>query len=207
MSLRFLTASPVARSPLAAGVAAAGGILEEHDGWEVAVRFADPDAERVACRETVGWCDVSHRRKLELQGAPATLAHASSQEGIWLAVTPQRVLLLDGQAWPQTDAYVLDITSQLAAIAIVGPLARELFARFCSLDLRPHVTPPGTLRPGSVARVPGYVLCEGPDRYVTMFGAAYGDYVWTVVSDAGAHLGGCPVGLQALLASEVASRA
>jgi hypothetical protein len=32
------------------------------------------------------------------------------------------------------------------------------------------------------------------DRFLLLFGAAVGGYVWTVVADAGAHLGGRPVG-------------
>jgi sarcosine oxidase gamma subunit len=36
---------------------------------------------------------------------------------------------------------VLDVTSVYGALAIVGPQARETFARFCALDLRPTVTP------------------------------------------------------------------
>jgi glycine cleavage system aminomethyltransferase T len=211
MSLDFLTlgADPavLARSPLAAGAAAAGATFEARDGWEVAVRFADPGVEALACRERVGWADVSHLRKLELQGTSAQLSAARPDDGIWLPLTPERALLLDSAATPDTGAHVLDVTSQWGALRIAGPLSRELFARFCALDLRPHVTPPGALRPGSVARTPGAVLCEAPDRYLMLFGAAYGAYVWEVVSDAGAHLGGRPVGVDTLVGSEEAARA
>ena len=40
-----------------------------------------------------------------------------------------------------------------------------------------------------------------------LFGAALGSYVWTVVADAAASLGGGPVGAGALVAEEVAPRA
>ena len=49
-------------------------------------------------------------------------------------------------------------------------------------------------RPGSVARTPGMVVREGEDRFLVLFGWALGAYVWETVSDAGAHLGGSPVG-------------
>ena len=211
MSLDFLTigADPgvVARSPLAAGTAAAGARFEVRDGWEVAARFAEPGVEALACRERVGWADVSHLRKLEVQGTPEQLAAARPEDGTWLPFTPERALLLDGAVVPDTGAHVLDATSLWGAMRIAGPLSRELFARFCALDLRPHAAPPGAFRPGSVARTPGAVLCEAPDRYLMLFGAAYGDYVWEVVSDAGIHLGGRPVGVDALVAREEPSHA
>jgi glycine cleavage system aminomethyltransferase T len=194
MSLAFLTLRDgvLATSPLAAGTRAAGATFEVRDGWEVATRFATVEVERAACREQVGWADVSHLRKLEIQGTAEQLEAARPEDGLWLPLTPERALLVGGAVRDGGDAHVLDVTSQLAALRIAGPLARELFARFCALDLRPQVTPPGAFRPGSVARTPGMVLCEAEDRYLALVGAALGDYLWTVVEDAGRHLGAGP---------------
>jgi hypothetical protein len=83
-------------------------------------------------------------------------------------------------------------------MTILGPLAREVFARFTAIDLRPQITPPLAFRPGSVARTGGAILCEAPNRYVMLFGAALGQYVWQVVDDAARHLGGGPIGYDAL---------
>ena len=53
------------------------------------------------------------------------------------------------------------MTGSSAALTIAGPLARETFARFCALDLRPDVAAGrARFRPGSVARTPGFVLRE-----------------------------------------------
>jgi heterotetrameric sarcosine oxidase gamma subunit len=93
---------------------------------------------------------------------------------------------------------VIDTTTSQGAMTIVGPLAREAFARFTAIDLRPQITPVHAFRPGSVARTGGAILCEAPDRYLMLFGAALGQYVWTVVADAAEHLGGGPVGVDAL---------
>jgi hypothetical protein len=54
------------------------------------------------------------------------------------------------------------------------------------------------LRPGSIARQPGLIVREGEDRFLFLFGWAVGQYMWTVVDDAARHLGGRPVGVDAL---------
>jgi hypothetical protein len=53
-----------------------------------------------------------------------------------------------------------------------------------------------------VARTPGFVLREDEQCYLTLFGAAYGSYVWELVADAATHLGGRPVGEDALAGAE-----
>jgi glycine cleavage system aminomethyltransferase T len=216
-ALAFLsTGDTLAVSPLASGTAAAGATFEARDGWEVAVRCADPGVEALARRQAVAWADVSHLPKYELQGPAAALdaldplpaagdglAVRDGDGAWWCRATPTRALVLGRAAAPDAGSSVslLDVTSQLGALRVAGPLGRELFARFCALDLRPQATPPGAFRPGSVARTPGYVLCEAPDRWLMLFGSAYGAYVWELVSDAGMHLGGRPVGVDALAAA------
>lgn len=234
MSLDFLTPAtsdgPAARSPLANAVAAAGARTELRDGWEVPMSFGDPAAERAACAESVGFADVSHLTKLELQGAPdaigaalgaeapaeesssgSVLGLARREDDVWRCpLTPSRALLLaepaHGEALPRGlaggDLRTCDLTGAWGALAITGPLTRDLFARFCALDLREAVLPVRGFRPGSVARTPGYVLREDVDRFLMLFGAAFGAYVWEVVADAAEGLGGRPVGLDALPALE-----
>jgi len=130
----------------------------------------------------------------------------------WCPVTPARVLVLSepgsaqavraalAQAQEHASGTVtlVDVTCGLAALSLMGPDARELLARFCAIDVRPHLTPPAAFRPGSVARTPGYVLVEAPDRLLVLVGWALGEYLWHVVGDAAAELGGGPVGAEAL---------
>jgi len=179
----------VARSPMERQARAAGARFELRDGWNVAAEF--PGEARA--RASVAFSDCSHIRKHELHGElPALELGRATVDGdaTWLPMTAARALILGGD--PPEGA--LDVTTAFGALRLAGPLARETFARFTALDLRPHVTRPGDWRPGSVARTPGGILCEAEDRYLMLFGAAFGQYIWTVVDDAARHLGGGPAG-------------
>jgi glycine cleavage system aminomethyltransferase T len=200
MSLAFLDPSvsagagrhvPVARSPMEAKAIAAGATMERRDGWNVAAAFPGPDHSAV-----VGFADVSFLRKTELQGdLGGRMGTAIRAGGAWRCpLTPNRALVIGSPG----DPGGLDVTGAYCALTIVGPMARETIARFCALDLRPHVTPVGGLRPGSVARSPGLILREADERYLILVGSAYGEYLWTVVADAAEHLGGGPIGVDAL---------
>ena len=229
MSLAFLSPSPdgLARSPMERQARAAGASFEQRDGWSVAVRFDGLAAERERARSAAGFADLSHLGKVELQGAPAAefeLGRATLTEGAWWCpYSRRRVLALCepgdlpalrerlGQIAADQHGLtsVVDVTTAFAALALEGPLAREVFARFTALDLRDRVTPVHAFRPGSVARTPGAVLRQSEERWLMLFGAALGQYMWTVVADAAEKLGGGPVGVDALTPAEreVAPRA
>jgi heterotetrameric sarcosine oxidase gamma subunit len=219
VSLAFLSpgAGAIAKSPMEPGAVAAGATIEQRDGWNVATAFPGEDRSLA----TVGFADLSHLGKIELQGEdvstlaghPLELGRATRAEGAWWCpYSAQRAVVLCSPAdtadlrdrlTDATDpspglASVIDTTTAQGALTIVGPLAREVFARFTAIDLRPDVTPVHAFRPGSVARTGGAILCEAPDRYLMLFGAALGQYVWTVVADAAEHLDGGPVGVDAL---------
>ena len=190
MTFEFLSptsTTAVARSPMERQARAAGARFELRDGWNVATSYPNKPSG------TVTFADCSHIRKYELQGELPPLEPGRATvdgDSTWLPMTPARALILGGE---RPDG-ALEVTTAFAALRIAGPLARETFARFSAIDLRPHVTRPGDWRPGSVARTPGGILCEAEDRYLMLFGAALGQYMWTVVEDAARHLGGGPVG-------------
>jgi glycine cleavage system aminomethyltransferase T len=220
--------APVARSPMERDARAAGARLEVRDGWNVAVEYSSSQQEAEACRRTGGWADVSHLGKLELQASAedleaivATCAGGARLElgrvtraadAWWCPLTRERAIVLcepavlpglrerleDAAAAAPNQASVVEVTNMLAALTIVGPSAREIFARFTAIDLRPQATPVGGLRPGSIARQPAVLVREAEDRFLFLFGWALGHYMWTVVSDAGRHLGAVPIGVDAL---------
>ena len=89
-------------------------------------------------------------------------------------------------------------TTGLPAMTLVGPDCRES-ARPLLRDRRPAGgRARRAFRPGSVARTPGYLLVEGEDGCSILVGWALGEYLWEVVADAAEHLGGRPVGVDAL---------
>jgi glycine cleavage system aminomethyltransferase T len=202
MTLAFLDPSPkpgagrhvpVARSPMEGQAIAAGARMERRDGWNVAASYGGTDHSGV-----VGFADVSHLRKIELQGdLGGTMGAAIREDGGWICpLTPSKRLVIGGSG--AVDPSGIDMTGAYCALTIVGPQARETIARFCALDLRPDVTPVAGLRPGSVARTPGLVLREDEDRFLLVVGSAHGEYLWTVVADAAGHLGGGPIGVDDL---------
>jgi len=157
------------------------------------------------------WCPVTPSRVLVL-GAPTAaatvresvagaVAHATtmheSAAGIVADAAAAREAAASADA--QGTVTVVDVTCALAALSLIGPGARELLARFCAIDVRPAIAPPAAFRPGSVARTPGYVLVEAHDRLLVLVGWALGEYLWRVVADAAAHVGGGPVGAEALI--------
>jgi sarcosine oxidase subunit gamma len=133
------------------------------------------------------WCPLTHTRALVICPREST--------GALRARLEQAAAENPLGSW---TASVLDVSSVFAAMTIAGPLAREVIARFCALDLRPASAPPASLRPGSIARQPGIVIVEAVDRYLMLFGWATGEYLWTVVADAAKRQGGRPVGSEAL---------
>jgi glycine cleavage system aminomethyltransferase T len=200
VSFEFLSPAAtdaVARSPMERQARAAGARFELRDGWNVATAYGGESA----ALGRVAFSDCSHIRKYEIQSHPPALPPldfgraTTDGDSTWLPMTRTRALILGGD--PPDGA--LDVTTAFAALRLAGPLARETFARFSAIDLRPHVTKPGDWRPGSVARTPGGILCEAENRYLMLFGSALGQYMWTVVHDAASHLGGGPVGYDALV--------
>ena len=219
---------PQARSPIEWAHRRAGAAIDARAGWRVVTGFGDDRAESDACRRSVGIADLSFLGKLELQGEPEDVAAIVAELAGGARLAPGRAAQADGTWWcpitagrvmavtepesiaglrdaleaaadrPARFVSVLELTTALGSNAIVGPLARETFARATALDLRPQRFAEAAFAPVSVARVPGMVLRERGDRFLHLFGAGYASYVWTVFKDAAEALGGRAVGTEAL---------
>ncbi len=218
--------APPARSPIEWVHRGAGASFAERAGWRVVAGYGAGDA--AACRDAVGVADLSHIGKLELQGDPQRRrldrlrADRRRRARARPGGAPGRRLVVSGEQreGPGPDAsrgdrsaprrarvgrrgcrrlrLGVELTAALGSNAVVGPLAREAFARATALDLRPERFGEGAFAPVSVARTPAMVLRTEGDRFLHLFGAGYASYVWTVFVDAAEHLGGAAVGAEAL---------
>lgn len=177
------------------------------------------DLSQIGKLELQGQPAVVAKIVAEIAGGAALESGAAAlhDEAWWCPLTSERVLALcppeaTGRLREQLEsaaaaasadsfAVVTELTAALGSNAVVGPLAREAFARTTALDLRPQSFAEGGFAPVSVARTPAMVLREGGDRYLHLFGAGYADYVWTVFVDAAKQLGGGAVGAAGLRAS------
>ena len=179
--------TPALRSPIEWALRDQGANFTDRAGWRVVTDYGNPAAELAACRESVGVADLSYLGKLELQAEPGIVSSivaeltgggavapgkARLHEGVWWCpITMGRVLalsppertaevrdLLEAAASAASFASVVEMTSAYGSNALVGPLARETFARTMALDLRPGHFAVGDFAPVSVARTPGMVL-------------------------------------------------
>ncbi len=102
-------AAPLARSPIERAARAAGARFAVRDGWNVAVGFSSPEQEAATCSENVGWADVCHLGKIEVQagrdelaaivarvaGAELSLGRATrAQDAWWLPLTAERIIVV-----------------------------------------------------------------------------------------------------------------
>jgi hypothetical protein len=211
---------PVLRSPIDSTLRDHGANLVERAGWHVVADYGHAGTELAACRESVGVADLSFIGKLEVQAEPAVAAsivsevtgggalepgHAILHEEVWwcpitmgrvLALTPPERTAgvrdrLEGAASAAQFASVVEMTAAYGSNAVIGPLARETFARTMALDLRPAHFPTGSFAPVSVARTAGMMLCQDTNSYLHLFGAGFAQY-------AAKHLGGRLVGMTAV---------
>jgi heterotetrameric sarcosine oxidase gamma subunit len=216
---------PPTRSPLHEPARQAGARFVVRHGWEVAASYSPVAAEIAACRASAGIADRSYIGKLELQGPPellravvtdrtgATLTQGvAHDDGVawWCPVSEDRALVLTTRApvaelregleraLGEQGGTVVDVTAGFAAIALAGRRARDVLAPVTAIDLRPEALSEGGFRQGSVAGVPGMVLCERGDRLLVLCGSADAEHLWLALSDAGRPLGATHVGVDAL---------
>ena len=194
-------ARAVARSPMERQARAAGARFELRDGWNVAVGYGARRARALRASRSAGptsrtWASSSSTapRATSSPGWPR------ARDGAWWCpLTRDRALVIGDAAVRERVEDAVDVTHRAgrADASRARWRARCSRASARSTCARRSRRSRG-FRPGSVARTPGDVLREDADRFLMLFGSALGEYLWTVVADAAEHLGGGPVGVDAL---------
>ena len=205
VSLEFLSPAAggaVARSPMEREALAAGARLELRDGWNVAVGFDGAEPERERCRATRRLRRPLAARQARAAGAPISHGRLELGAGGALARTPGGARSRPTARWCSASRRAPPRCASALGRRRRGRRPdrgarrahgrRAAGARRCSrasaaLDLRPQVTPVQRLPARARWRARPARSCARPsDRFLMLFGAAYGEYVWTVVADAAA---------------------
>jgi sarcosine oxidase subunit gamma len=96
---------------------------------------------------------------------------------------------------------LIDETSGIAALAVVGPKGYAVLSRLCGLPLLPDDFTDRRVAQTSLARVHTTIIRNdimGLPAFELYFERPYGEYVWSCILDAGRGLGIIPIGWGAL---------
>jgi glycine cleavage system aminomethyltransferase T len=181
---------PVARSSMDRRQRDAGASFEERDGWLVPVSIPGED-DRVAI---AGVADLSHLSITEVRPSEPVLR---GEGVVWYRLSDRRSLVISDAAGASAlraeagERTVLDLSGALSIIALCGEEAETVVRRLTHLHHFPSS--------GEVAHVNAHVLKPEPgDAYWIVFAQEFGHYLWDVVVDRAAALGGGPIGVDAL---------
>ena len=115
-----------------------------------------------------------------------------------------------GEVGPVTEAFkeritgcahMVDMTSNYAAVNVVGPQSVQLLTRLTDLNISSHVFPDLSCTHGKLAEV--YAIIVRRDQrelpsYDVYVGRDFGEHLWEAMLEAGHGLGIAPVGIEAL---------
>ena len=145
------------------------------------------------------------RRVGEISNSAAhnvVLARLASDEALMLGpagqVPPLTEILVEN---PATCAHVVDITSGLAGVGIIGPKAGLVLGAISELDTSAQAFPDMRCAQSKFADIHGALLRldhGGVPGYRLYFGREFGEYMWDVIMEAAQRYGGAPVGIEAM---------
>lgn len=100
---------------------------------------------------------------------------------------------------------LVDGTSGLAGLAVVGPASREVLTKLCALPLNDRDFPNQRVAQGSLAKAHAIVVrndVEALPAFELYVDRSLGEYVWTSIMDAGREFGIIPFGWGVWAASD-----
>jgi glycine cleavage system aminomethyltransferase T len=180
---------PIALSAMGRSQRDAGAVFEERDGWLVPVSIPGEE-ERLA---QVGVADLSHVAKFEVRPAcdpvedEGVLTHRLSERRALVVCAGRRRTQVGREL---AGTLVLDVTGAYVVVAVAGPRAETIVRRLTHL----HHFPAS----GEVAHVGAHVLVHR-GAFLVVAPQEVGHYLWEVVVDRAAALGGGAVGVDAFM--------
>ena len=230
--------TPLGRSAMHHRHVALGAAMVQHEGWERPARYTSVDQELERVETTAGLFDMSPVGKLNVQGdaideplerileesealqigsvktAPAGdgLAHIARlghDEAMIVTEPNQASAAVEALALGSDEcAHVVDVTSGLAVVRIIGPSAHLLLEAVTELDTSAEALPDLSCAQGAFLEIHGILLrfdLGGLPAYEIYVGREFGEYAWDALLEAGAEHGVVPVGIEAMekLASAV----
>ena len=167
----------------------------ERVDWLMSTTLDDVDAPDVG---------VARRGQLSDGSAPGGVLLARlTHDEVLVLTDPGEGGAVSGSLTRTADGcvHVVDVTSALAGVRIVGPLAGRLLAAVSELDTSPGAFPDMCCAQTRLAEVHGTLVrhdVAGLPSYDLYIGREYGEYMWDALMEAGEEHGIVPVGTEAM---------
>jgi glycine cleavage system aminomethyltransferase T len=206
----------IRQSPLAAVHRRLAAEMDDVHGWQLALRYTEPQTEAAAVRERAGLMDLSWVAKIDLKGfalnapplVPSTAAcyHLGTTHYLAVCEPEERPSLESAIRQMETaptaldlpqPVYATDVTSAFADLLLAGPLSRKILAKLTSLNISDSALPDRQCAQASVAHVRAIVLRRDLGKlpaFHLLPGRDYSESVWDAVMHAGAEFDLRPFG-------------
>ena len=154
----------------------------------------------------IGRLQIGHASQQRLKagsGAQAVLLARLADDEALVLTAPNQAPSVLGLLSAASDrcVHLVDITSALAGVKIIGPLARRLLAAVTELDTSTEAFPDMSCAQAKVAEIHGTLLrrdVAGFPSFELYFGREYGVYMWDALMEAGEEYNAAPFGTEAL---------
>lgn len=220
---------PQRLSPLHRRHISLGAQMTSEKGWQRPTCYISSQEEEAAVRASAGLCDITPIGKLLLQGADIEASVRASMPGVEIPapggvtryqdkhllcrLAVDQLLILTPpddtndiratMATTQQDscAHLVDMTSGLTGLCLVGPHSQDVLSKLTDLDLSLPATSDMTCAQTSLSGVQtmlvradfGDVPC-----YRIFVSRDLGEFAWDVLTEAGSSEGLMPFGIDAL---------
>ena len=125
--------------------------------------------------------EVAVESQVEVRGTPPVAPNTWDGDALWLG--PDEWLVLNATEHDFADAQAaVDVSAARLVLELDG--ARAVLAQGCSLDLRPHVLPPGRCAQTLLGRATVILQCVDDDTFRIFVRRSFAPYLRAWLEDA-----------------------